>query len=314
MESIKVELGQKNSVRLEQKQYSNEYTNIPNSALPASHLKQLDVVFEALTGESMPSDCHTYVVKAEEGRLKRLYSPALVRINEGGNSSLVIRWGDISIPLEVSGGKLTPPNSSSKVRFSFGDEKISDTLTLTHLTLTVTKNKTLYLMECPVIPADTENPTRSEVLDVLLDDDPGSLVEHIGALGVGSRFQGSIIKAGYLPLGEYEVTGFKRYENKQYGPQYTVQVVVPEAFKAPVNVKDEEGNWEAVETEIEGFAQVKANSYLKRALSAEPIISEERPAKLTVLEHGEFNGHRTAKMELVCSSFTEDSESLKLSF
>lgn len=313
MQSVKVELGQKNCARLEQKQYGEDYTNIPNTALPEGHREQLGYIYQALTGEPLPVNGSTYTVKSEDGVFRRLYTPALVKSEE---NQLMIKWGDTSIPLEVVDGKLKSEKTKSKIRFSFKDDQIKEDVTLTYLILTVTANKVLYILDCPVIQADYENPVRCEVLNVLLDEDPNEITEHIGVMGGDSiRLQGPIIKTASLPDGEYQVTGFRRFENKKYGPRYTLQVVIPASFKAEVNRKNDKDEWESVETTIEpGYAQVKANSQLRRALSADPVIDEENPATLEVIEHGEFNGYATAKVKLIPSSYEEDESSLKLSF
>ena len=72
--------------------------------------------------------------------------------------------------------------------------------------------------------------------------------------------------------------------------------------------------WGDAEVEVSGFAIVKPNGALKKLLAAEPIIDEQNPATLTVLEHGEWNGFKTAKVNLKCSAFVEDSEAFDLDF
>ena len=69
-----------------------------------------------------------------------------------------------------------------------------------------------------------------------------------------------------------------------------------------------------MEVEVSGFAIVKPNNSLKKLLAAEPIISEESPATLKVIEHGEYNGFKTAKVTLKCSAFVQDDESVELDF
>jgi hypothetical protein len=69
-----------------------------------------------------------------------------------------------------------------------------------------------------------------------------------------------------------------------------------------------------VEVEVSGYAIVKPNNALKKLLAAEPIISDESPATLHVLEHGEFNGFKTVKVALKCTAFVQDDESVELDF
>ena len=316
MQSIKVELGEKNQARLEVKRYESDYTNVPNSVLPEALRTNLGVIYEALSGQPLPEDSHTFTVKSEQGKYKRLYKPSLVK--SATTETLCVRWGEAELGLEVEKGKLKPTSSNAKVRFSFRDEKISDKLTLTYFVVSVVgADRVLYTMDLSVIPADFKNPVRSEVLEVLLDDDPAAIATSIGTLGEGGeRLQGPIIKAAFLPLGTYSVVGYRSYENEKYGTQYSLQIFVPEdkKFEAPVNRKNDNDEWEAVQTPIEGFAQVKSNTYLKKFLGAAPIITEEKPAQLTVVDHGEWNGHPTAEVELVCAEYEEDEGALALSF
>ena len=94
-----------------------------------------------------------------------------------------------------------------------------------------------------------------------------------------------------------------------------IKAVCPEPFVATTRVKDDvTEEWGDAEVEVSGFAIVKPNNALKKLLAAEPIISEESPATLHVLEHGEYNGYATAKVALKCTAFVDDVDSFALDF
>ena len=96
---------------------------------------------------------------------------------------------------------------------------------------------------------------------------------------------------------------------------YLIQAVVEEPFSATTRVKDEvTDEWGDAEVEVSGFAIVKPNNALKKLLAAEPIISEESPATLAVIEHGEYNGFKTAKVALKCTAYTESADAFALDF
>ena len=117
-----------------------------------------------------------------------------------------------------------------------------------------------------------------------------------------------------MPIGEYQLTAYRPRET-QYGTDYMIQAIIPEPFTSTTRVKDEVSEeWNDAEVEVSGFAIVKPNNALKKLLAAEPIISEENPATLHVIEHGEYNGFATAKVALKCSAFVESDDAFALNF
>ena len=160
-----------------------------------------------------------------------------------------------------------------------------------------------------------------DVLDALLEESPDKIAENLGVAGDpskrgegGPRLQGHIIKLAELPLGDYKLTSYRPRET-QFGMDYLIQAVVEEPFVANTRKKDESTEeWGDVEVEVSGFAIVKPNNQLKKLLGADPIISDESPATLSVLEHGTYNGFKTAKVKLVCSAFVQDDDSVQLNF
>jgi protein subunit release factor A len=143
---------------------------------------------------------------------------------------------------------------------------------------------------------------RDELADQLMD--PEVLGDHRAVRDL------SIRKAAIDPVAD----GYRAYE-KDYGADYALQVVVEEPFVATTRVKDEATEeWGDAEVEVSGFAVVKPNTALKKLLAAEPIIDETNPATLNVLDHGEWNGYKTAKVSLKCSAFKQDDGSFDIDF
>jgi len=315
---IDVNLSERNRARLETKTYESAYTDVPNRALPESLKAELGVIYEALTGESLPEDSNTFTVRADSGTFKRLYSPTV--FSTEGNEGVIIRWGDRDIPVSFETGKIKVEGAAAKTKFAFKDDTIGK-YEEPVLSVSIAQSGTLYTMPFPVRSADWENRVSGDVLDALLEEAPETIAKNLAVASDpskrgegGPRMQGHIIKVAELPLGTYTLTSYRSRET-QYGMDYMIQTVIEEPFVATTRMKDEvTEEWGDAEVEISGFAIVKPNGALKKLLAADPIIDESNPATLTVLEHGEWNGFKTAKVALKCSAFVEDSDAFDLDF
>jgi hypothetical protein len=317
---VNVALDDRNRARLETKSYDRAYVDVPNRALPTPLREELSVIHTALTGEDLPEEGSTFTVRADAaGTFKRLYSPTVFSTEEKG---LIIRWGTDDIPLAVNAGKITAPGADKKTKFAFKEEQIGK-YGETVLSVSIAKDGTLFTMPFPVKAADWEVGVSPDVLDVLLDENPEAIPEQIaiatdpskrGEGGGGPRMQGHIIKVAELPIGEYTVTQYRTRET-DYGTDYLLQIIAEEPFVGNTRVKDEATEeWGDAEVEVSGFAIVKPNTALKKLLAADPIITEESPATLCVLAHGEWNNFKTAKVSLKCSAFKEDDGAFDLDF
>ena len=315
---IDVNLSERNRARLETKSYDSNYTDVPNRALPETLKAELGVIYEALTGEDLPDDSNTFTVRADGGTFKRLYSPTVMSTE--GNAGVIIRWGDRDIDLTFDSGKIKVETAAAKTKFAFKDDLIGKYEEAV-LSVSIAKDGTLYTMPFPVRSADWENRVNGDILDALLEESPDKIAEQLAIAGdpskrgeSGPRLQGYIIKVSELPLGTYNLTAYRPRET-QYGLDYMIQAVVEEPFVATTRVKDEvTEEWGDAEVEISGFCIIKPNNALKKLLAAEPIISEESPATLVVIEHGEYNGFKTAKVALKCTAYTENADAFALDF
>ena len=315
---IDVNLSDRNRARLESRSYESNYTDVPNRALPESLKAELGVIYEALTGDALPEDSNTFTVRADGGTFKRLYSPTV--FSTEGNEGVIVRWGDRDIPVTLAAGKISVEGADRKTKFAFKDDTIGK-YDEPVLSVSIAKDGTLYTMPFPVRSADWENRVNGDILDALLEESPEKIAENLAVAGDpskrgegGPRLNGYIIKVAELPIGSYSLTAYRPRET-QYGTDYLIQAVIDEPFVATTRVKDEvTEEWGDAEVEVSGFAIVKPNTALKKLLAADPIISDESPATLSVLEHGEYNGFKTAKVTLKCTAFVEDDASFSLDF
>lgn len=314
------QLDEKNRARLESKTYTSAYTNIPNRVLPENYSKGLSAVFKALTGEDFDLEAHTFTVRADaNGVFQRLYSPTLFS-NEDG-TGLLIRWGDTDIPVVTSPGKIGVASALKGTKFSFKDEQIGK-YTEPVLSVSVPSEGTIYTLPIPIRKREIKEEMSADILDLMLDENHQSICEKVYIAPDPSKrsenasyekMVGPYIKVSSLPKGDYKVTTYRKKDGGQYGTDYYMQIQVSEPFSAPVRTQVD-GVWTSVDTEITDWAIVRPNTSLKKTLSADPLISSESPATLSILEHFEFNGNPAVEAKLKCSNFVKDVDSFDLDF
>lgn len=328
LKKIDINLDGKNAARLAMKQYTRDYTSIVNTALPATLKGELEVVYEFLTDTELPLNDYTFLVKARDGRFSRVFSPAVYvsKIDR----HLVIKWGAEFIPVLIEEGELKLKNAK-KCKLVFKQEKVggydSPVLTLSF----TTPAKEMYSMSFPIRRVSLEDNIESEELEMYLDNndistlldqiqeqpDPSSSTnsEERDKYSTGEKLLGDIVKVSNLPIGEYPITAIRRYQNA-YGIQHLVQTDIPaeKSFVTSVSFQDDDSNWQREDREIVGKVVLKANSKLNKLLLSDPVVSEENPATLVILEKGEFNGYPVSKVDLLCDEYTSDAELFDISF
>ena len=319
MKQFKVnpQLDEKNRARLEARSYQKAYTDVPNRALPPTYKEALTAIYGGLTGNELPEDGSTFTVRSDaNGTFKRLYSPTVFSTEDKG---LIIRWGDEDIALSVTEGKIAALNGQKGLKLSFKEEQVGK-YTEAVLSVAFSAGGTVFSLPVPIRSADYENRVTSDILDVLLSENPDAIAEQVAIASdpskrgesTGERLQGPFIKVAHMPLGEYKITSM-RAKDGEYGMQYYLQAVVTEPFTAPTR-QQVDGEWVDVEVEVTDFCVVKPNNAMKKTLAAEPEITAEKPAFLVVQSHSEWNGFPTAKAILKCSSFVSDDDSFDLDF
>ena len=314
--TLKVSLSENNLARLGAKTWADMYTQVPNTKLPEVLKQQLGVIYNTLTGENFPQVGFTYLVRADNGVFKKVYSPSVYKTEEG---NVIVRWGLADIPLVVETGKISAPKGNKKAKFSVREDS-SGKFPETVLSVSVNEDGTLYTMSFPIRFADWENPLSADALGMLLDEAPDSIVESLAVAPdpnkkptSSTRLVGPLVKIAYLPVGSYSVIGYTTREGN-FGIDYEMQVVVGDPFVAPTKQKNEAGVWEDVEVQVENLVRVKPNTAIKKILAASPVITPANPETLEILEHGEYNGYPTAKAKLSTTNFAVDESSVDLNF
>jgi hypothetical protein len=308
-------LGGRNLSRLKAKKYNRPFTNIPNSVLPKQMFNELNVVYEAMTGDQLPVEDYTFLVKADEnGKFKRFYIPGVYRNDE----TLIIKWGDREIPLELKDSKITIPGLPPKSKIAFKEEKWNGYDTVV-LSVTFTKDGDSYNLVFSLKFASLDDEYSPEHLEMLLENDKEAFLEIFARPNSGNgessqQLEGPVVKLSALPIGEYKITAYRSYSNS-YGVQHLVQTSTNEPFEAETRVKNEKtGEWESQKIEIVGKFIAKANNKLNSYLLAEPIFSEENPGVLKIVEKSVFNGYPAVKIDFFASDYKVNEELFNVDF
>ena len=71
-------LDDRNRARLEAKNYSRAWTDVPNRALPETYQKGLGAIYTALTGEDFAGDDSTFCVRADQNGIFKTSIPCII--------------------------------------------------------------------------------------------------------------------------------------------------------------------------------------------------------------------------------------------
>ena len=120
--TIQVGTGSPDLAPLAGREYSSQYTALPNANMPKAMRRDLDKVFSALTGEELPLEENTFLIKAEDGVYTRLFGPVLKAGNDGvedtETGSAYIQWGNRFIPISLTKDGVVTYSSTLEAEFS----------------------------------------------------------------------------------------------------------------------------------------------------------------------------------------------------
>lgn len=187
------------------RKYSDSYTNVPNSKLPAAVTEVLDVVYQSLTGDPLQLDSNTIAVSARDNMFFRLYAPKLYSgstLEDGTvTPDLYIKWGNERIALEQAEGKLVPVHkSANKVGIKFGlfnpSGKGEDPALEIRTTVKQGKDSEVYLLAIAAAPESWKEYSADLFNTAIENDDsdfPALLTAEVsGGKSSGGRTEGEI--------------------------------------------------------------------------------------------------------------------------
>lgn len=306
--TIQVGTGSPELAPLAGREYSGAYTSLPNANLPKAMRRDLDKVFLALTGEELPLEENTFLIKADNGVYDRLFGPVLKVGNdevEGTSSGRAyIQWGNRYIPVSLSKEGLTVEINGQPVvlETEFSEFNFSGRGNDAALMVSVEEEDGSGQVVLPVAVrfVDWQNPPDIKALNSLMkknkEEDILPLIQEVSAKGTNSSRADHDIEFRDLEEGQsYDVISSRACETK-YGMSYRIILA-----NYPV-----EGE----------TAETWAHASLRPLLSTQPEISVEKPATLHIKEKSlSPDGKTRMRCSLILSQQEEISdEDLDLNF
>ena len=287
------------------REYTSEYTSLPNANLPKALRKDLNTVFEFLTGEELPLDENTFLIKSRDGVYFRLFGPVLKAgadgIEDTSDGQLYIQWGPRYIPVNIVKGGFTKPDGT-EIEAEFGSYNFSGRGEDPALFVSVDTEDGQLVLPVAVRFIDWENPTEPKALNALLKKKPEdvlALVQKVAAKGTGGGGQrveaDSEIDFRDLPVNvPFEVINYYPCKTS-YGLTYRIAI----------NNYPEEGQ----------VAGAWAHSSIRPLLATKPEINREKPATLTVRSKDELpDGKIRLRSTLLLAVQEADESALNLDF
>ena len=285
------------------REYTSEYTSLPNANLPKALRKDLNTVFEFLTGEELPLDENTFLVKSRDGVYFRLFGPVLKAGAEGiegtSDGQLYIQWGPRYLPVNIIKGGFTT-SDGREMEAEFGSYNFSGRGEDCAMFVSVDTDNGQLVLPVAVRFTDWENPLEPKALNALLKKKPEevvTLVQKVATKGSGGNRIEADSEVDFRELDiqmPYEVIGYYPCKTS-YGLTYRILI---NNYPAEAQVA---GAW--------------AHSSIRPLLSTKPEITREKPATLTLRSKEELDGGKIRiRSTLLLSAQETDENDLNLDF
>lgn len=286
------------------REYQSEYTSLPNANLPKALRRDLDVIFQFLTGEELPLDENTFLIKARDGVYFRLFGPVLkagaTGVDNTQDNQLYIQWGPRYIPINVVKGGFTKADGS-EMEAEFGSYNFSGRGEDPALFVSVDTAEGQLVLPVAVRFTDWENPLDPKALNALVKKKPEDIVTLIQKItakgsGGGARVEtDNEVDFRDLPVNvPFEVVNY-----------YPCKTTYGTTFRIAIKDYPEEGQ----------IAGAWAHSSIRPLLATKPEINEEKPATLTIRSKEELDGGKIRLRSTLLLSRQETSDSeLNLDF
>ena len=285
------------------REYTGEYTSLPNANLPKGMRKDLDTIFQYLTTEELPLDENTFLIKSRDSVYSRLFGPVLKVGTEGVEETkegeLYIQWGPryIAIQADKSGFKTS---DGREIEAEFGSYNFSGRGDDVALFVAVDVEDGQTVLPVAVRFTDWENPVEPKAMNALLKKKPADIIgllQKVTAKGSGgTRIEpDSDIDFRELELNTgYDVIGY-----------YPCRTTHGLTYRILINNYPEEGN----------IAGAWAHSSIRPLLATKPEINQENPATLTLRSKEQMdNGRIRIRSTLLLAQQETTEEDLNLDF
>ncbi len=307
--TIEIGTGSSDLAPLAGREYKSAYTPLPNANLPREMRRNLDMVFTALTGEELPLEENTLLIKAEDGVYTRLFGPVLKAGEDGiegtESGSMYIQWGNRYIPVTLTkeGAGVAVNGQEVTLEAEFGEYNFSGRGNDHALMVSVDEEDGSGQVVLPVAVRfqDWSNPPEVKALNALMkknkQSDIVTLIQPVTARGSGGRQRADHdIDFRDLEEGmEYSVIAY-RGVNTIHGASYRIVLA---DYPVPGET-----------------AEAWAHTSLRPLLATQPEISAEKPATLSIKEKSVTNDGKTRiRCSLILSRQEEiEDGSLDLNF
>jgi hypothetical protein len=289
--------------------YDSQYTALPNANLPRVMRQNLDKVFLAMTGEDLPLEENTFLIKAEDGIYNRLFGPVLKAgssdVEGTSDGSLYIQWGPRYIPVSLTkeGMTVTVNDQPITLEVEFSEFNFSGRGGDVALMVSVDEENDSGQVILPVAVrfTDYKNVPEVKVLNGMLkkkSEELIPLVQQVTPKGSGtfrSRADNDIDFKDLEVDVAYEVISY-RPVNTTYGQTFRMML-----RDYPVSGQT---------------AECWCHSTLRPIFATQPEITEEKPAILTIKDKQTTpDGKTRIRCALILSRQEEiDENDLNLAF
>lgn len=258
------------------REYSGQYLALPNANLGKAMRQNLDKVFTAMTGEELPLEENTFLIRADQGVYTRLFGPILkagsddVEGTESGR--FYVQWGNRYIPVSLgkSGLTVTINGQDVSLEAEFGEYNFSGRGSDPVLMVSVDEEDGSGQVVLPIAVrfVDWQNPPEAKILNAMMRKDKEAdiipQVQTVTPKGTGSRSNADHeIDFRDLDEGQYSVISYRPVKTS-YGDSYRIIL-----NDYPV---------------VGQTSECWAHASLRALLSTQPEISAEKPGLLHVRE------------------------------
>lgn len=279
-------------VVLSGRQYSKDYTALPNQNLPKQLRRDLETFFCFLTSNAeLPLEENTFLIRSIEGVYNRIFGPVLkVGTSEVENledNVLYIQWGQHFIKLDISTPNVIKTQDGKELDCEFGTFNFSGRGDDPALLISLDEPSGQVVLPIVVRFADWENPLEAKALNALLKKSPSKLLE------VLQKASKKPTASSYQKIEATHEVDFKALEVKR---PYTVVGYYPCKTTYGINYRIFLKDY----PQINDIGCAWAHSSLRPLLSAKPEITQDKPASL-VLQHKEMT--EAGKMKIRSTLF-----------
>lgn len=263
-------------VLLSGREYSRQYTALPNANLPKPMRESLGVVFNYLSGEELPLEDNTFLIKSDNGVYSRLFGPVLKagqdEVDGTSTGELYIQWGSKFIPIKAEKGKFTRPDGT-EIEAEFGQFNFSGRGEDPAIFISADDPQGDGQVVLPVAVrfVDWKNPPDAKSMGVMLKKAPeeiASVVQPVATRGSNSDNSSTRVTA----------TQEVEFRSLEVDVPYKVISYYPCKTRFGLTYKILIQDY----PEVGEIGAAWAHSTIKPLLATKPEISEEKPAILTV--------------------------------